>query len=80
VKPCHAKNCEVTHYNTGKKEQVNDNVSNSMSLAGTVNYDILMNGSYRHKLNYVPAWWSDRLSYIATPKYELNANEAEKPL
>lgn len=68
----------MTHFNTGKNEKVNDNIP--MSLAGTMNYDILMNGSYRYKLNYVPAWWSDRLSYIATPKYELNAHESEKPM
>lgn len=51
-----------------------------MTLAGTANYDILMNSAYRYKLNYIPAWWLDRLSYIATPKYELNASEEEKPI
>ena len=70
MKPGHAKNVECTHYNTGKMEQVSD-VDHPLQLASTPNYDILMNSSYRHKMHYVPSWWLDRLSYIATPKYEL---------
>lgn len=31
-----------------------------------------MSGAYRYKFHYVPSWWKDRLSYIATPKYEMD--------
>lgn len=70
---------EVTHYNTGKKENVSD-LSHPMQLAGTASYDILMNSAYRYKMQYVPSWWLDRLSYIATPKYEIDSSMPDSPL
>lgn len=39
-----------------------------------------MSGAYRYKFHYVPSWWKDRMSYIATPKYDIDKSDEDHPI
>jgi hypothetical protein len=54
--------------------------SHHKKLLAVFNYDILTNFDYNTKLVYTPSWVKDRLSYIATPDYELQRSDAKKPV
>ena len=73
VKPGHSKAVDFTYNHSGDVEKRNEDTENY--IVSTQNYDILMNGAYQWKLLYVPNWLVDRMSYIATPKYELDKSD-----